>query len=139
MENAKEDHLGMQSSKKPLFWPMSAAAAHSPPPLRARAMVAIVPWHRPLFLTIKSHLPSQRSTNSTLPRPSLMMIRAFSRSDFHVFARRVASGEALQDAWRSANDGIEQLAFEARRAAERMDRQFAVSNRFRSAVPCGHC
>lgn len=63
-----------------------------------------------------------------------MMIRAFSRSDFDVFARRVASGEALQDAWRSANDGIEQLAFEARRAAERMDRRYAVSNRFRSAA-----
>ncbi|XP_064947008.1 uncharacterized protein LOC103972191 isoform X2 [Musa acuminata AAA Group] len=60
-------------------------------------------------------------------------VRAFRRNDLDRFARRVASGEALRDAWRSANNGIEQLAFEARRAAERLDRRYSLSRRFDSA------
>lgn len=113
---------------------MAAIVAHSPAPFRAPAMVATVPWHRPLFLPTKPYHPLQRSTSSTFPRPLPMTVRAFGRRDFDGFARRVASGEALKDAWRSANEGIEQLAFEARRAAERMDRRYAVSSRFRSAT-----
>ncbi|CAL9782753.1 unnamed protein product [Musa acuminata subsp. burmannicoides] len=60
-------------------------------------------------------------------------VRAFRRNDLDRFARRVASGEALRDAWRSANNGIEQLTFEARRAAERLDRRYSLSRRFDSA------
>lgn len=95
-------------------------------------MAASIPWHRPLFLPTKPHPPNHRFTIATISRPSV--IRAFRRSDFDGFARRVASGEALRDAWRSANEGIEQLAFEARRAAERIDRRYAVSRRIGSAA-----
>ncbi|KAL0913496.1 hypothetical protein M5K25_016961 [Dendrobium thyrsiflorum] len=91
-----------------------------------------IPWHRPLFLPMKPDPPNYRFTSATISRPSA--IRAFRRSDFDGFARRVASGEALRDAWRSANEGIEQLAFEARRAAERIDRRYAVSRRIGSAA-----
>ncbi|KAK2658702.1 hypothetical protein Ddye_005235 [Dipteronia dyeriana] len=61
-------------------------------------------------------------------------VQAFQRSDFDRFTRRVNSGEALRDAWRSANDGFEQLIFEARKAAERVDRQYSVSRRLSSAA-----
>ncbi|KAJ6801658.1 uncharacterized protein M6B38_196965 [Iris pallida] len=61
-------------------------------------------------------------------------IRAFGRSDLDGFARRVASGDALREAWRRANDGIELIAFEARRAADRVDRRFSVSRRLSAAA-----
>lgn len=61
-------------------------------------------------------------------------IQAFRRTDFDRFARRVTSGEAWRDAWRSANDGFEQLVFEARKTAERIDRQYSVSRRLSSAA-----
>lgn len=54
-------------------------------------------------------------------------IRAFGRSDFDGFAKRVASGEALRDAWRRANDGFELLVFETKKTAERIDRRYAVT------------
>lgn len=41
----------------------------------------------------------------------------------------MASGEAWKDAWRSANNGFEQLLFEAKKTAERIDRQYSVSRR----------
>ncbi|CAN6569733.1 unnamed protein product [Malus baccata var. baccata] len=56
-------------------------------------------------------------------------IQAFRRSDIGSFAK---------DAWRSANDGFERFLFEAKKTAERLDRQYALSRRFdtiaRSAV-----
>lgn len=91
------------------------------------SMATSVRWHHlPLFVAPKPHLHRHRRRSLAQP------IRAFGRSDLDGFARRVASGEALRDAWRSANDGIEILAFEARKAAERIDRRFAVSRRFDS-------
>ncbi|GMJ05168.1 hypothetical protein like AT2G44870 [Hibiscus trionum] len=81
-------------------------------------------WH-----TIKLHprppLPQRR-------RP--LLIQSFRRSDFDTFARRMASGEAWKDAWRTANDGFEQFVFEAKKIAERLDRQYFVSRRLSSAV-----
>lgn len=61
-------------------------------------------------------------------------VRAFQRSDLDRFARRMTSGEAWRDAWRSANDGFEQLVFEAKKTAERIDRQYAVSRRLNTAA-----
>lgn len=90
-------------------------------------MATSVRWHHPLFLN-----PHRRLTHQSPPLS--LSVRAFRRSDFDGFARRVASGEALRDAWRRANDGVEQLAFEARRTAERLDRRFSLSRRFDSAT-----
>lgn len=56
-------------------------------------------------------------------------VRAFGRGDIDGFMRRIASGEALKDAWRGANEGAERLAFEARLAAQRIDRKYSVSRR----------
>ncbi|XP_078155943.1 replicase polyprotein 1ab protein [Carex rostrata] len=56
-------------------------------------------------------------------------VRAFGRGDIDGFMRRISSGEALKDAWRGANEGAERLAFEARLAAQRIDRKYSVSRR----------
>lgn len=61
-------------------------------------------------------------------------VRAFRRRDFDGFAKRVASGEAWRDAWRSANDGFEVFLFEAKKTAERIDRRYAVSRRLSSVA-----
>jgi hypothetical protein len=61
-------------------------------------------------------------------------VRAFGRSDIDGFMRRVASGEALKDAWRGANEGVERLSFEARLAAQRIDRKYSVSRRLDAAA-----
>lgn len=87
-------------------------------------------------------LPSRPTRNLRLFRPHAFPspplrrgpLRAFRRADFDGFAKRVASGDALRDAWRSANNGFEQLSYESRKFAERMDRQFSVSRRFESAA-----
>ncbi|XVF41594.1 hypothetical protein PTKIN_Ptkin01aG0291700 [Pterospermum kingtungense] len=63
-----------------------------------------------------------------------LLVQSFRLSDFDTFARRMASGEAWKDAWRTANDGLEQFAFEAKKTAERLDRQYSVSRRVSSAV-----
>lgn len=91
------------------------------------------PWHhRPLLHSSQSQSqrllqrPHQRQ-NSTIPRAF------FSRTDFDGFAKRAASGELWRDAWRSANDGFEQLLFETKKTAERIDREYSVSRRL-SAV-----
>lgn len=94
--------------------------------LMVSSMATSVRWHQPLFVAPKPLLYHHRR------RSLAQQIRAFGRSDLDGFARRVASGEAFRDAWRSANDGIEILAFEARKAAERIDHRFAVSRRFDS-------
>eukprot|EP00262_Sarcandra_glabra_P000631 TRINITY_DN1076_c0_g1_i1.p1 TRINITY_DN1076_c0_g1~~TRINITY_DN1076_c0_g1_i1.p1 ORF type:complete len:252 (+),score=19.31 TRINITY_DN1076_c0_g1_i1:174-929(+) len=99
-------------------------------------MATGLPWH-PFF-------PSNLHPSLTLPYTQhanqsvgfsvrhVSSIQAFRRSDFDGFAKRVTSGEALRDAWRSANDGFEQLLYDARKAAERFDRRFSVSRRFDS-------
>lgn len=54
---------------------------------------------------------------------------AFQRSDFNGFAKKVASGEALKDVWKSANDKFEQILYESRIAAERLNRRYTISTR----------
>ena len=62
-------------------------------------------------------------------------VQAFRRrEDLDGFAKRMASGEAWKDAWRTANDGFEQFVFEARKTAERLDRRYAVSQRLSSVA-----
>ncbi|RVW20200.1 hypothetical protein CK203_111324 [Vitis vinifera] len=93
-------------------------------------MATSLPWH-PLFSSKPQALrPFAAPVRHRLPMP----VRAFRRSDFDGFAKRMASGDAWRDAWRSANDGFELLIFEAKKTAERIDRQYAVSRRFSEAV-----
>ena len=63
-----------------------------------------------------------------------LLIQSFRRSDFDTFARRMTSGEAWKDAWRTANDGFEQFVFEAKKTAERLDRQYSVSRKLSSVA-----
>ncbi|KAG8501753.1 hypothetical protein CXB51_004728 [Gossypium anomalum] len=63
-----------------------------------------------------------------------LLVQSFRRSDFDTFTRRMASGEALKDAWRTTNDGFEQFVFEAKKTAERLDRQYSISRRLSSAA-----
>lgn len=85
---------------------------------------------RPFFFATKphgySHLPCRLAPFPRRPRTLPM---AFQRSDFNGFAKKVASGEALRDAWRSANDGFEQILYESRIAAERLNRRYSISTR----------
>ncbi|PPS04669.1 hypothetical protein GOBAR_AA15986 [Gossypium barbadense] len=69
-----------------------------------------------------------------LQRRRPLLVQSFRRSDFDTFTRRMASGEALKEAWRTANDGFEQFVFEAKKTAERLDRQYSVSRRLSSAA-----
>ncbi|CAL9095108.1 unnamed protein product [Musa textilis] len=87
-----------------------------------------VPWARPSAFGLVAPSPLRVSRRPGAP------VRAFRRSDLDGFARRVASSEALRDAWRSANNGIEQVVFEARRAAKRLDRRYDLFRRFDSAA-----
>ncbi|KAL5568084.1 hypothetical protein UlMin_024659 [Ulmus minor] len=64
----------------------------------------------------------------------VVSVQAFQRSDFDGFAKRMASGETLRDAWRSANDGFERFVFEAKKTAERLDRQYSLSRRLSAAA-----
>lgn len=81
-------------------------------------------WHSKM-LQRRPPLPQRR-------RP--LIVQSFRRSDFDTFARRVASGEALKDAWLTANDRFEQFVFEAKKTAERLDRQYSLSRRISSVV-----
>ncbi|XP_002278704.1 uncharacterized protein LOC100247606 [Vitis vinifera] len=93
-------------------------------------MTTSLPWH-PLFSSKPQTLRRFAApVRHRLPMP----VRAFRRSDFDGFAKRMASGDAWRDAWRSANDGFELLIFEAKKTAERINRQYAVSRRFSEAV-----
>ncbi|KAK9145225.1 hypothetical protein Sjap_005128 [Stephania japonica] len=78
--------------------------------------------YQPLLFPYKSHRCARRRPPYTAAPP-----QAFRRSDFDGFAKRVASGEAWRDAWRRANDGFEQFLYDARKTAERIDRQYSVS------------
>ncbi|KAJ4721467.1 Replicase polyprotein 1ab [Melia azedarach] len=89
------------------------------------ATTATLSW-QPLYLHKHRRPPLRRRHAAT--------VRAFRRGDLDRFARRVTSGEAWRDAWRSANDGFELLVFEAKKTAERIDRQYSVSRRLNSAA-----
>ncbi|KAF9599589.1 hypothetical protein IFM89_001085 [Coptis chinensis] len=86
-------------------------------------MTTTLPWHHPLLLLQPKY---QQVTFTTRRHVST---QAFRRSDLDGFAKKVASGEVWKDAWRSANDGFEQLVYDAKKAAERIDRQYSVSRR----------
>ncbi|KAI0496699.1 hypothetical protein KFK09_023023 [Dendrobium nobile] len=47
----------------------------------------------------------RQGESATISHPSV--IQAFRRRDFHGFARRVVSDEALRNVWKSATEGIE--------------------------------
>lgn len=85
-------------------------------------MATTLSWQPPLSLRPRHH------------RRQAIPVRAFRRSDIDGFARRIVSGEALRDAWRSANDGFEQLVFDAKKAAERLDRRYSLSRRLSSVA-----
>lgn len=68
------------------------------------------------------------------PRRLPLRVVAFQRGDFDSLKSRVLSGQAWKEAWHSANDGFEQLVFDARKAAERFDRRYSVSRRLSSAA-----
>lgn len=99
-----------------------------------------LPWQPSLPLKLKlkprychPRLPTT-TTTTVFPSRHVAPIRAFQRSDIDGFAKRMVSGEALKDAWRSANDGFEQFLYEAKKAAERLDRRYSVSRRLSSVA-----
>ena len=81
-------------------------------------------------------LPSLSSARATHRNSGRMVLKvqAFRRNNFDGFAKRMASGEAWRDAWRTANDGFERFIFEAKKSAERFDRRYAVSHRLSSVA-----
>ena len=94
-------------------------------------MATSLPWH-PL-LSSRSQRINYAHINP-IPRRCVGHVRAFRRSDFDSFAKRMTSGEALRDAWRSANDGFEQFVYETKKTAERLDRRYSVSRRLSAAA-----
>lgn len=89
-----------------------------------------LPWN-PMKSQINLFRPKSRPIPAFSRRRT---VQAFQRSDFDNFARRVASGEALRDAWCSANNGFEVFVFEARKTAERIDRRYSISRRLTSVA-----
>lgn len=75
-----------------------------------------------------------RTYNTSRAAAPLLQVKSFQRGDFDRFAENVKSGKAWRDAWRTANDGFEQFVFEAKKTAERIDREYAVSRRLSSAA-----
>ncbi|KAF2306557.1 hypothetical protein GH714_019425 [Hevea brasiliensis] len=80
-------------------------------------MATTLPWRHPP--------PPLRLHRRPIPFHNAVTVRAFQRSDFDRFAR---------DAWRTANDGFEQLIFETKKTAERIDRRYSVSRRLNSVA-----
>ncbi|XP_041021823.1 uncharacterized protein LOC121263096 [Juglans microcarpa x Juglans regia] len=98
-------------------------------------MSTTLPWQPQLSLKSRLlHTPSPYRPHRATPVRRFAPIRAFRRSDIDGFVRRMVSGQLCGNAWRSANDGIEQLVFEAKKAAERLDRRYSVSRRLSSAA-----
>lgn len=89
-------------------------------------MASSVPWHPLIYAKPQKNL-FHRSNSVSIRHAST--IRAFRRSDFDGFAKRVTSGELWRDAWRGANDGFELFVYETRKTAERIDRRYDVSGR----------
>ncbi|KAK9689154.1 hypothetical protein RND81_09G039000 [Saponaria officinalis] len=72
--------------------------------------------------------PSSSSSSSTAVGV------VFRRGDFEAFKKRVTFGETWREAWRVANDGFEQVVYDAKKAADRFDRRYDVSRRISSAA-----
>lgn len=98
-------------------------------------MATSLPWPPGLLPSKSQRLYQTYNRFSTKPSsvPKVVKIQAFRRSDFDVFAKRMASGEVWRDAWRTANNGFEQLVYETKKTAERIDRRYSVVRRL-SAV-----
>ena len=97
----------------------------------ATAFLPPLSFSKILFLKHHNHSPSYLSRR---PHRIPLRVVAFQREDFESFKKRVLSGDAWKEAWRSANDGFEQLVYDAKKAAERFDRRYSVSRRLSSAV-----
>ncbi|OVA15307.1 hypothetical protein BVC80_841g17 [Macleaya cordata] len=102
-------------------------------------MATSLQWHPLLKPSSKKF---SHSYNYTHQRKTLFVrrqipttkIQSFRRSDFDGFAKRVASGEAWRDVWRTANNGFEQFLYDATKTAERIDRRYSVSHRISSVA-----
>ncbi|XP_009127386.1 uncharacterized protein LOC103852218 [Brassica rapa] len=81
-----------------------------------------------------SSTPSPHLRTYTSRAAPSLQVKSFQRGDFDRFADNIKSGKAWRDAWRTANDGFEQFVFEAKKTAERIDREYAVSRRLSSAA-----
>ncbi|KAI3735501.1 hypothetical protein L6452_15000 [Arctium lappa] len=92
------------------------------------------PWHPLLSSKTQRFHPSTNKRFTNSPLPNSIRVQAFRRSDFDGFAKRMTSGEAWRDAWRSANNGFEQLLYETKKTAERIDRRYSVGHRFSSVA-----
>ncbi|KAK1415085.1 hypothetical protein QVD17_30856 [Tagetes erecta] len=97
-------------------------------------MSTSLPWHPLLSPKPQRFHPCTNKRFIYSPLPNSIRVEAFRRSDFDIFAKKMASGEAWRDAWRTANDGFEQLVYEAKKTAERIDRQYSVRQRFSSVA-----
>ncbi|XP_024992200.1 uncharacterized protein LOC112526053 [Cynara cardunculus var. scolymus] len=97
-------------------------------------MTTSLPWHPLLSSKTQRFHPSTNKRFSNSPLPNSIRVQAFRRSDFDGFAKRMASGEAWRDAWRSANNGFEQLLYETKKTAERIDRRYSVGRRLSSVA-----
>ncbi|CAI9295564.1 unnamed protein product [Lactuca saligna] len=97
-------------------------------------MTTSLPWHPLLSSKTQRFHPSTNKLFPNSPRPNSIRVQAFRRSDFDGFAKRMASGEAWRDAWRSANNGFEQILYETKKTAERIDRQYSVGRRLSSVA-----
>lgn len=100
--------------------------------LPAMEPTLLSPHNHHILLSNSTHNPYSHHTRVRLPRRQV--IKAFQRSDFDSFAKRVSSGEAWKDVWSTANDKFEYFTYEARRTAERIDREYKVSVKVNSAV-----
>ncbi|KAL9247015.1 hypothetical protein vseg_020487 [Gypsophila vaccaria] len=102
---------------------MATSSSTSPPS-------TTLPWRR----VSSTSLPRRTSLSFLRPPPSAAVIVSFRRGDFDAFKRRVTSGDTWKEVWRVANDGFEQVVYDAKKAAERFDRRYDVSRKVSSAV-----
>ncbi|PWA38012.1 hypothetical protein CTI12_AA585380 [Artemisia annua] len=101
-------------------------------------MTSTLPWHPLLSSKSQRFHPSTNKLfffpSPTTPSTSSFKLQAFRRSDFDGFAKRIKSGEAWRDAWRSANNGFELFLYETKKTAERIDREYDVRRRVDSVA-----
>ncbi|MCD7451414.1 APO protein 2, chloroplastic [Datura stramonium] len=98
-------------------------------------MAISLPWYplNPSKTQCFFHIATPAAAVKVVPVRQVAYVHAFRRSHFDGFARRVRSGEAWRDGWRSANDGFEQLLYETKKTAERVDWRYDVSRKLSAA------
>lgn len=97
------------------------------------SMATSLPWRTSLASKSQS-FHFHRTSTHLFPTRHSTPLRAFRRKDFDEFSARLSSGKLWSDVWKSAYDGFEQFAYEAKKAAEKIDRKFAVSRRLADAA-----